>query len=413
MIDLIALRKYPEIIIELIKRKDPQFDIEKLIELDVLVRQLKTVIEDIRHKKNELARLGQKTITDELKEQSKLLSKDLKEKEAQLEKIESEFNDLYLKCPNVIFDDVPKGGKENNVVIKQYGQKPKFDFEPKNHIELGELNNWFDFETASKMTGPHFVFYKGIGVHIIYILSLYMLKNNIKFGYFPVLPPYLVNEKSLINSSNLPRFEEDIYKIQDENLYLIPTSEVNLTNVYQDHIFLIEELPKRMTCWTSCFRKEAGGYGAAERGLIRLHQFEKLELYTICALEFSDQEQNKMIECAEAILKDLGLHYRIVLLAAQDSSFASAKTYDIEVWLPGQGIYKEISSISNCTDFQARRAGIRYRKSLGEKTHFVYTLNGSSLALSRLMVALIETYQKKDGTIELPDKLKSIELSLG
>jgi seryl-tRNA synthetase len=256
-------------------------------------------------------------------------------------------------------------------------------------------------EAAAQMTGSQFVFYKSPAVNLIYALTRMMLKNNKHCGYEPVLPPYLVNEKSLENASNFPKFKDQVYKINDEDLYLTPTSEVNLTNYYRDHIFNSSDLPIRMTAWTSCFRREAGSYGAQERGLIRIHQFEKVELYAICKPEDAEQEQLKMLQAAENILTKLGLHYRISLLAAQDCSFASNKTFDLEVWMPGQNAYYEVSSCSNCTDFQARRTGLRYKDD--KKNQLVNTLNCSSLALPRLIVALMETYQQADGSIKLPD----------
>jgi seryl-tRNA synthetase len=240
----------------------------------------------------------------------------------------------------------------------------------------------------------------------MYALTMMMLKNNIKHGFEPVLPPYLVNEQSLIVSSNLPKFQDQIYSIPEDKLYLTPTAEVNLANMYRDKILAATELPIRMTAWTSCFRREAGGYGANERGLIRIHQFEKVELFSICEPDHANKEQERMLACAEDILQQLGLHYRVSLLAAQDCSFASAKTYDLEVWLPGQGTYYEVSSISNCTDFQARRGLIRYKRSADSKSELVATLNGSSLALSRLFVALLEVYQNPDGSVHIPEVLK-------
>ncbi len=207
-------------------------------------------------------------------------------------------------------------------------------------------------------------------------------------------------------SGNFFRFVDDVYHITDEDLYLTPTSEVNLTSIYRDHILMADQLPVRMTAWTSCFRKEAGGYGAQERGLIRLHQFDKAEIYVLCEPDEAPLEQDKMLATAEELLQTLGLHYRVSLLASQDCSFSSAKTYDIEIWLPGQGVYKEISSISNCTDFQARRSEIRYKEHPADKTKLVYTLNGSSLALPRLLVALMETYQQENGSIVLPSVLE-------
>ncbi|MBA3954130.1 serine--tRNA ligase [Candidatus Dependentiae bacterium] len=412
MIDLELLRQKPEEIKALMRKKDPSFDGEKLYQLDEKLRHLKLEVETLRHQKNELAKQGQKTVTPELREQARALSQDLKQKEQDLECVQAEFKEIYLYCPNILLSDIPEGSKEENKVVKVWGKKPDFAFTPKNHAELGALNNWFDFEAATRMTGSNFALYKGDSVKLVYSLMMFMLNNNMRHGYSPVLPPYLINYKALEGASNFPRFKDEVYSVPADDLYLTPTSEVNLTSMYRDHIFAAQDLPVRMTAWTSCFRREAGGYGAHERGLIRIHQFEKAELYTITEPQHAQQEQERMLACAESILQALGLHYQVSLLAAQDCSFASAKTYDIEVWMPGQGVYKEVSSASNCTDFQARRSEIRYRSVPGAKTQLVYTLNASSLALPRLMVALMETYQKEDGSIELPDILKSVTVGL-
>lgn len=302
---------------------------------------------------------------------------------------------------------MPVGGKESNKVVSEVGKKPTFAFELKNHVELGASLGWFDFEDAARMTGSQFVVYKEPAVRLMYALTMFMMKNNIKHGYQPILPPYLVNEKSLVVASNFPKFKDQVYAVPADNLFLIPTAEVNLANMYRDQILSASQLPLSMTAWTSCFRREAGGYGAHERGLIRIHQFEKVELFTICDPENSAQELDRMVACAESILKALGLTYRVSLLATQDCSFPSAKTYDIEVWMPGQKAYYEVSSCSNCTDFQARRGAIRYRPSSISKPSLVHTLNGSSLALPRLMVALMETYQQADGSIHIPDILRN------
>lgn len=412
MIDLKLLRDQTQYVINLIKKKDPSFDSDELVRLDLQVRHLKSEVETLRHEKNELARMGQHGITEQLRENSKLIDHKLKEKESELEVISAKFKNLYLRCPNLLMVDVPEGNKDQNQVVKVVGEKPEFNFDPKNHVELGELNGWFDFAAAALMTGSNFALYKNNGVKLVYSLMLYMFNNNVRHGYSPVLPPYLLNEKALEGASNFPRFKDEVYSIPADELYLTPTAEVNLTNVYRNHVFMSQELPVRMTAWTSCFRREAGGYGASERGLIRIHQFEKVEIYTICQPEDSAQELDRMIACAENILQDLGLHYRISLLAAQDCSFASAKTYDIEVWMPGQKIYKEVSSCSNCTDFQSRRCDIKYKKAAGGKSELAYTLNASSLALPRLMVALMETYQQADGSIAIPDVLKSVTVTI-
>ncbi|MDR3646370.1 MAG: serine--tRNA ligase [Candidatus Babeliales bacterium] len=408
MIDLVELRTSYEKVKNLLEKKDPSYNVQKLFDLDVQVRSLNMAIERLRAEKNDLSARAKSGITPEIRDKSIIISKDLKEKESEFEVLRKEFAEHYLNCPNIPQDDIPKGNKESNKVVKVVGEKPKFNFEVKNHIELAKINGWLDFEAATKMTGSRFALYKKEAVGLVYSLAMLMLKNNVNHGFEPVLPPYLVNEKSLLVASNFPKFKDQVYKIEDENLYLTPTAEVNLTNLYRDHIFNSVDLPVKMTAWTSCFRREAGTYGTTEHGLIRIHQFEKVELVTMCEPENSNAELDKMVNCSEEILKQLGLHYRISLLAGQDCSFASSKTYDIEVWMPGQNAYYEVSSASNCTDFQARRGLIRYKKEQNSPTQLVHTLNASSLALPRLMIALMETYQKEDGSIELPEVLTKL-----
>jgi len=323
-----------------------------------------------------------------------------------LQEVEQGFSNVLLSCPNILHQDVPVGDKENNQEVKMVGEKPTFTFDVKDHVQLGTDLDWLDFAGATKMTAGNFALYKGDGVRLLYSLTQLMIKNNIKHGFDPILPPYLVNTVSMTTSGQLPKFADGVYKVEGEDLYLTPTSEVNLLNYYRDTIFTAQELPKRLTAWTSCFRREAGNYGHAERGLIRIHQFEKVELVSVTKPEQSEKELDRMIACAEDILQQLGLHYKIMLLAAGDTAFQSHKTYDIEVWMPGQKSYYEVSSASNCIDFQARRGKIRYREQEGAKTIYTHTLNASSLALPRLMVAILETYQQENGSVVIPDCLK-------
>ncbi len=406
MIDLHLLREEPEKIIELLQKKDPAFDGRLLYDLDRTARTLRQEVETLRNKKNELSKAARSGITAQIKEQSKQIGTQLKQQEQELQAVDEKFHELYMRCPNMPTPDVPPGGKEANKVIKTVGSQPSFSFEIKHHLDLVEQQDWIDFRTAAKLAGSNFALYKGQAVQLLYSLAMLMLKNNIAHGYTPILPPALVNEKSLEVSGNFPKFKDDVYAVSNDNLYLIPTSEVSLTNMYRDEILDPETLPIRMTSWTSCFRREAGTYGAHERGLIRIHQFEKVELFTLCTPDNSNEELDRMIACTESILQKLDLHYRISLLAAQDMGFQAAKTYDVEVWLPGQKEYYEVSSISNCTDFQARRGLIRYKGS-DKKNRLLHTLNGSSLALPRLMVAMIETYQQADGSIAIPDILRN------
>lgn len=407
MIDIALLRENPQAVGLLINKKDPTFPVNKLLSLDEETRELRVSVESLRQKKNELAKQAQSGINESIREQSKTIGASLKEQETELDKKELDFKNLLLTCPNIPREDIPEGNKEENVVVREWGVKPTFSFPIKHHMDLGQANKWFDLEAATKMSASNFVFYKKEGAKVIYALAMFMLKHNSRNGFDPVIPPYLATEETLTVSGNFPKFKDEVFAATADNLYLIPTSEVCLANLYRDEIISKDELPIRMTSWTSCFRREAGNYGKMERGIIRIHQFEKVELFSICEPENSDKELEMMVANAEGLLQKLGLHYRVSLLAAQDCSFQSAKTYDIEVWLPGQDRYYEVSSASNCTDFQSRRGKIRYRKEQGGSTHLVHTLNASSLALPRLMVALLETYQQADGTIALPEVLKN------
>lgn len=406
MIDLEKLRTAEKETIAALKRKDPEFDAELLRDMDIRLRTLKTDVEELRKQKNELAREGKSGVTQELKDRSISISKKLKIQEVELETVQEQFQALYVTCPNIPFDDVPSGGKSCNEVIRTHGEKKLYSFPVKNHLQLGEELGWFDFRVGGMITGSNFPFYQKDAVKLIYSLASFMLKNNIKYGFEPILPAALVNATSLEVSGVFPKFKEQVYHVTADDLYLTPTSEINLSNRYRDHIFSTHELPVRMTAWTNCFRREAGSYGATERGIIRIHQFDKVELYSICKPQDSADELERMVACAEDILKALGLHYRVSLLASQDCSFQSAKTYDIEVWLAGQGEYYEVSSASNCTDFQSRRGLIRYREKEGDRPKLVHTLNASSLALPRLIVAIMETFQQPDGSIAIPDILK-------
>lgn len=406
MLDLTEFRRKPQALKVEILKKDPSFDVATLLLLDEQFRNTMIDVEALRKEKNDFSKQAKNGVTADIREKSIEIGKALKEKEFLLEQVEKDYNLMLLSCPNIVDSIVPFGNKESNQQIKIVGEKKQFSFEVKDHVQLANNLGWLDFAGATKMTGSNFALYKADGVKVLYSLTQMMLKNNMTYGFDIMLPPYLVNTASLQASGQLPKFAEGVYKVQDEDLYLIPTSEVCLLNYYRDSILAAAELPKRLTSWTSCFRREAGTYGNAERGLIRIHQFEKVELVSVTKPEDSMDELERMLACAEAVLQQLGLHYRVMLLAAQDTSFQSNKTYDIEVWMPGQKSYCEVSSLSNCTDFQARRAKIRYREQDGGKTSYTHTLNASSLALPRLMVALLETYQQADGSVVLPDCLK-------
>ena len=307
--------------------------------------------------------------------------------------------------PNITDDDVPQGTDEkDNVCIKTVLEPRKFNFEPKAHYELGENLGWLDFERGAKISGSRFTILRGEAARLARALVNYMIDFNGSRGFELVNVPFLVNSNTLYGTGQLPKFEEDLYKIKGEDLYLIPTSEVPVTNIYNDEILPIENLPIKMTCYSACFRQEAGSAGRDTRGMIRQHQFEKVELVAITTPELSAQMLDEMVACASDLLTSLGLPHRHMLLCSGDLGFSAAKTIDLEVWLPSQNKYREISSVSNTRDFQARRAKIRYKD--GKKNALVNTLNGSSLAVGRTLIAIMENYQKADGSIDIPEVLK-------
>ena len=341
----------------------------------------------------------------ELKSELNLNKTALAEADEIVKKCEEKLEQISFNVPNITDDDVPFGKDEDdNVCLKTVLEPTKFDFTPKEHWELGESLGWLDFERGAKLSGSRFTVLRGMGARLSRALVNYMIDFNSARGFELVNVPYLVSSNTLFGTGQLPKFEEDLYKVRDEDLYLIPTSEVPVTNLYNDTIIESEQLPIKMTCYSACFRQEAGSAGRDTRGMIRQHQFEKVELVSITKPDQSEGVLAEMISCASDLLTSLGLPHRHMLLCSGDLGFSAAKTIDLEVWLPGQGKYREISSISNTRDFQARRAKIRFKD--GKKNMLVNTLNGSSLAVGRTLIAIMENYQKADGTIEIPEVLK-------
>ena len=341
----------------------------------------------------------------ELKNELNLNKAALADADEIVKKYEERLEQISFNVPNITDDDVPFGKDEDdNVCIKTVLEPTKFDFTPKEHWELGESLGWLDFERGAKLSGSRFTVLRGIGARLSRALVNYMIDFNSARGFELVNVPYLVSSNTLFGTGQLPKFEEDLYKVRDEDLYLIPTSEVPVTNLYNDTIIEAEQLPIKMTCYSACFRQEAGSAGRDTRGMIRQHQFEKVELVSITKPDQSEGVLAEMISCASDLLTSLGLPHRHMLLCSGDLGFSAAKTVDLEVWLPGQGKYREISSISNTRDFQARRAKIRFKD--GKKNMLVNTLNGSSLAVGRTLIAIMENYQKADGTIGIPEVLK-------
>ncbi len=348
-----------------------------------------------------------KAQAEALRAQLKSMSAELKSIDARKAEIDEELAKMMLYIPNIPADDVPQAADEDgNVEIRRWGTPRTFDFEPKAHYDLGEAQDILDFERGTKVSGARFTFLKGAAVRLELALIQFMLDCHEERGYRLVMPPYIVNRASMTGTGQLPKFEEDAYKT-NEDMFLIPTAEVPVTNLHRDELLAPEQLPIKYAAYSACFRLEAGSYGKDTRGIIRQHQFDKVELVKFTTPENSEAEHQALVNDAEEILKRLNLPYRVMLLSAGDMGFSARKCYDLEVWLPSQNCYREISSCSNFGDFQARRANIRYRTpDAKEKTAFVHTLNGSGLAVGRTLVAIMENYQEADGRIRVPDALK-------
>jgi seryl-tRNA synthetase len=387
--------------------------LDRLQELDRTRRELLPRVEALKAERNrsgELIAQAKRTGQDatELLALNKQRADEIKALDAQLASLEEERSPLLLALPNTPHVSVPQGkGAEDNVEVRRWGTPRSFDFTPKAHWDLGPALGILDFERAARMSGARFAVLMKEGARLSRALISFMLDLHTRdHGYTEVEPPYLVNRTALTGTGNLPKFEQDLFKIAgDWDLFLIPTAEVPLTNLHREETLEEADLPRRYVAYTPCFRSEAGSYGADVRGLIRQHQFDKVELMSFATPESSFDELERLTGCAEKVLQLLGLPYRTMLLCTGDMGFASAKTYDIEVWLPSQGVYREISSCSNTEAFQARRAGIRYRPAGGGKLSFAHTLNGSGLAVGRTLIAIMENYQEADGSIRIPDAL--------
>jgi seryl-tRNA synthetase len=381
--------------------------------LDKNRREILQEVETLKHRRNvvsdRIGRLKQEKKEDrESIEEMRLVSKRIKELDDSLTSVEEQFSGLLLIFPNIPHETVPIGySSEENPVIRTWGQKPVFGFPPKPHWEIGENLDILDFERATRMTGSRFVVYKGLGARLERALINFMLDlHTSNHGYTEILPPFMVNSQSMTGTGQLPKFRDELFKLEGWDYYLIPTAEVPVTNLYQQEVLPGQELPKYYAAYTPCFRSEAGSYGKDTRGLIRQHQFNKVELVKFALPETSYNELEGLLQNAEEVLKQLELPYQVVSLCTGDLGFSSAKTYDIEVWLPGQNLYREISSCSNFEDFQARRANIRFRREGKSKTELVHTLNGSGLAVGRTLVAILENNQQADGSVLIPRALR-------
>ncbi|EPX61888.1 Seryl-tRNA synthetase [Cystobacter fuscus DSM 2262] len=344
---------------------------------------------------------------ESLRGEMRAVSQNIKEKEARLKEVEEELSRILLLIPNIPHESVPEGASaEQNVQVRIWGDKPQLPFTPKQHFELGEKLGMLDFERAAKVSGSRFTFYKGALARLERALVSFMIDVHTQKGYVEILPPYLVLRETMMGTGQLPKFEDDAFKTAGEpERFLIPTAEVPVTNYHADEILEGESLPVRYCAFSPCFRAEAGAAGRDTRGLIRQHQFHKVEMVKFASPQTSLEELEKMTDDACDILRRLGLHHRVMLLCTGDMGFSAQKTYDIEVWLPGQGAYREISSCSDCGDFQARRAKIRFRAQKGDKPQLVHTLNGSGLAVGRTSIAILENYQREDGSVVIPEVL--------
>jgi len=394
-------------------RGEADYGVDAIVKLDEKRRAVLKRTEELQRVRNEtskkigaLKKAGEDTSS--VQEKMRKVGDDMKQGEAELKEIDGELQLRLLSIPNLPLESVPHGADESaNVEVRRHGETTAFGFEPKSHIELGEALGILDFQRAAKLSGARFAIYKGAGARLERALINFMLDLHTKeHGYEEVLPPFMVNSETMTGTGQLPKFADDLFKIENTDYWLIPTAEVPLTNIYASEILGPGDLPVRMTAYTPCFRSEAGSYGKDTAGLIRQHQFNKVEMVKIVKPEESEAELESLIANAEEMLKRLGLPYRVVTLCSGDLGFSSAKTYDIEVWIPTQEKYREISSCSTFTDFQSRRMSLRFRREPKGKPEFPHTLNGSGLAVGRTLVAILENFQNEDGSVTVPEVLR-------
>ncbi len=418
MLDLKFVREHQEEVEQALKNRGQAISLEEFGHHDGERRNILITLETLRHERNKLSHeIGEMRknpvllmpgFADEKTNRVKEINLLIKNFEIQVAEHETWVREFLLNLPNIPHESVPVGASsDDNPVVRTWGEAPRFDFPPKSHWDIGEDLGILDFERAAKITGARFALLKGAGALMERALINFMLDlHTRKHGYTEVLPPFIVNADSLRGTGQLPKFQEDLFKLEGLNYFLAPTAEVPVTNIHRDEILPAEDLPLYYTAYTPCFRSEAGSYGKDVRGLIRQHQFNKVELVKFTLAENSYEELERLRHDAEEVLQELGLHYRVVVLCTGDMGFAAAKTYDLEVWLPGQDLYREISSCSNFESYQARRASIRCRRPGAKGTELVHTLNGSGLAVGRTLVAILENYQQADGGVVIPEKLR-------
>lgn len=413
MLDLKFIRENVELVKKAAKQKKSDVNIDEIIALDEKRRELIREGENLKQKRNEeskkigqLIKAGQDPSS--AKEEVRIIGDRISQIDAQLSEIQEALEQILLRVPNIPHETTPEGEDESaNKEIKQWGAKPEFSFTPKPHWEIGEKLGLFDLACAAKLTGSGFILFKGLGAKLERALINFMLDLHVsKHGYTEIAPPFIVNRTTMTGTGQLPKLEDDMYRITEDDLFLIPTAEVPVTNIFSGEILNAVELPIYYVAYTPCFRREAGSHGKETRGLTRVHQFDKVEMVKFTLPEKSYEEHEKLLQNAEEVLQILGLHYRVVSLCTGDISFAAAKCYDIEVWAPGMDKYLEVSSCSNFESFQSRRANIRFRNEQTGKPEFVHTLNASGVALPRLVISIIERYQQPDGSIIIPEPLR-------
>ena len=413
MLDIKMIRENPNKVNELLKRRNPELSIDAILEVDEERRQIQTKADELRAKrKSESQKIGMMKKngenTDAIQEEVRVLGDQIKELEEKQVQLDEKQRDMLLRTPNVPDETTPIGSSDaDNVEVSKWGEPTKINFEFKAHWDLCEEKNIVDFERGVKLSQSRFTLYRGKGARLERaVINFFLNEHTEKQGYEEILPPFMANAATMTGTGQLPKFKDDMYKCVDEDLYLIPTAEVPVTNIYANEILSEDDLPKYMTAYTPCFRREAGSAGKDTRGLIRVHQFNKVELVKLCTPETSPEEHEKLTEDAEDMLKKLNLPFRRVALSTGDIGFSANKCWDLEVWMPSYNAYKEISSCSNFGDYQARRANIRYKDKTTGKTRFVHTINGSGLAVGRTVAAIIENFQQEDGTIIIPDVLR-------
>lgn len=416
MLDLKRIRNNAEEIKAALGNRGEKFDvtvIDEVISLDEERRTILVEVETLKSKRNQVSaeipkrKKAGEDVTEVMAEMKKI-GETIKELDARVNEINEKIEYIMLRIPNIPNPQVPDGATdEDNIEIKKWGEPTKFNFEPKAHWDLGTDLNILDFERGGKVAGSRFTFYKGNGARLERsIISYFLDKHTFDNGYTEVLPPYMANRDSMVGTGQLPKFEEDAFKVENNGYFLIPTAEVPVTNMYKNEIFSGDELPVKHVAYSACFRAEAGSAGRDTRGLVRQHQFNKVELVKFCKPEDSYNELDKLVVDAESVLQGLGLPYRIVRICKGDLGFTAALKYDIEVWMPSYNRYVEISSCSNFEDFQARRANIKYRETAKDKPQFIHTLNGSGVAIGRTVAAILENYQQEDGTVVIPEAIR-------